>query len=262
MVLTIAGLDPSSGAGVTADLQTFSAHRLYGTCCITALTVQSTQGVAFVEPVADLIPQTLAHLHADLPAAGIKIGMLATAAAVQAVASFLQASRSARVPVVLDPILRSSSGASLLSAEGLACLQSELLPLVDWITPNSAELAVLSGRQVKLAADLEPALRKLARLHPHLHIVATAGDYQTPTDLLLTPTGEIHGFEGVHIDTSSTHGTGCAFSSAVLSRLVLGDSPVAAVTAAKSYVSEALRRAPGLGKGRGPLNLLWPLEPR
>ncbi|HZL27061.1 MAG TPA: bifunctional hydroxymethylpyrimidine kinase/phosphomethylpyrimidine kinase [Acidobacteriaceae bacterium] len=260
VLLTIAGFDPSSGAGITADLQVFAAHGLYATACITALTVQSTRGVTRVESVAGLIAPTLEHLDADLPPLGIKIGMLATAEAVRAVAQYLRKLRGRKIPVLLDPVFLSSSGAALLDAEGLAALQRELLPLVDWITPNRDELAALSG----VESTVEDGLQALAGFHPHLHIVATGGDHIGPAtvDLLLTAAGELHRFEGERIQTTSTHGTGCAFSSALLARLVLGDAPVAAVAAAKAYVTEALRQAPGVGRGNGPLNLLWPLRQR
>jgi hydroxymethylpyrimidine/phosphomethylpyrimidine kinase len=264
ITLTIAGFDPSSGAGITADLEVFAAHGLFGTACITALTVQSTQGVAAVEPVHRLIGPTIAHLDADLPPAGIKIGMLSTPEAIRAVADYLRRIRASgsKIPVVLDPVILSSSGASLLSEDGLSVLRRELLPLVDWITPNHAELTALTG--ISAVHYLDDALRAISRRHTHLHIVATGGDHiGTGTrDTLLTPTGALLRFEGERIDTTSTHGTGCAFSSALLSRLVLGDPPRQAVAVAKTYVTEAIRRAPGLGKGRGPLNLLWPLERR
>lgn len=264
VALTIAGFDPSSGAGITADLQVFAAHGLFGTACITALTVQSTQDVAAVEPVHHLIAPTLAHLDADLPPAGIKIGMLATPEAVSAVAAYLRRLRAAgsKIPVVLDPVILSSSGASLLNRDGLALIPHELFPLVDWITPNHAELSALS--QISAGHYLHDAMRALSRDYLNLHIVATGGDDpdSQARDTLLTPTGDLHHFEGERINTTSTHGTGCAFSSALLARLILGDSPLQAVAAAKAYVTEALRRAPGVGHGHGPLNLLWPLQPR
>jgi hydroxymethylpyrimidine/phosphomethylpyrimidine kinase len=260
IALTIAGFDPSSGAGITADLQVFAAHGLYGTACVTALTVQSTTGVAATESASALVRRTLDHLHDDLPPAGIKIGMLGDLASVAAVAAYLRERIGPGVPVVLDPVLVSSSGAALLTPDGLAGLQSELLPHVTWITPNIAELAILSGLPVEAAADIEAAMRALQARHPHLHIVATGGHRTRATDTLLTPTGKIFWFDGDRIETTSTHGTGCAFSSALLARLVLGDAPGPAVAAAKAYVAEALRTAPGLGHGRGPLNLLWPLK--
>lgn len=259
IALSIAGFDPSSGAGITADLQVFAAHGLFGTSCITALTVQSTLGVRSITPVDHLIRPTLGELAPDLPPSGIKIGMLGREEGVIAVAASL---REHRVPVVLDPVLRSSSGAALLDEAGLVALHTHLLPLVDWITPNRQELSVLSGLAADSSSETETALHALHARHPHLHIVATGGDTEgaQTVDLLFTPESELYSFTGPRIETRSTHGTGCAFSSALLSRLILGDTPTAAVAAAKHYVTEALGRAPGLGHGKGPLALLWPLQ--
>lgn len=263
-VLTIAGHDPSSGAGITADLQTFAAHGLFGTSAITALTVQSTLGVAAAEPVAPgLLRRALACLCADLPPAGIKIGMLGSTEIAAAVADFLAGLRAAEddapIPIVLDPVLRASSGTQLLPPGALGALLDGLLPSLDWITPNWTELAVLSGRTVESPEQAEDAMHRLGRRHPRVHIVATGGDQTEPLDLLRLPSGELLRFPGEHVATSSTHGTGCAFSAALLSRLVLGDDAAVAVAGAKSYVTRALRQAPGLGHGAGPLNLLWPL---
>ena len=264
--LTIAGFDPSSGAGITADLQVFAAHGLFGTSAITALTVQSTLGVAAVHACdAATLRHTLDHLTADLPPAGIKIGMLASGRIVEMVASFLQClspnqPRNLDLPIVLDPVILSSSGAALLDPDGLRCLQETLLNRVNWITPNWQELALLAETPVSNLAEVEAALNLLGERYPHLFSVATAGDRETPIDLLRTPNGELHQFAGQHIETTSTHGTGCAFSSALLSRLILGDTPTAAVAAAKSYVEGALRNTPGVGHGKGPMDLLWPLR--
>jgi hydroxymethylpyrimidine/phosphomethylpyrimidine kinase len=280
IALTIAGHDPSSGAGITADLQTFAAHGLFGTSAITALTVQSTLGVAATEPgSAALLRRTLDHLCDDLPPNGIKIGMLGSADITASVADFLasfrasscirnchpecsdgSASQGPIIPVVLDPVLHASSGAALITHEALAILTTRLLPELGWITPNWPELAALSAQPVATVEAAEAAMHLLGRRHPHLHIVATGGDHDPPTDLLRLPSGELHRFPGEHVSTTSTHGTGCAFSSALLSRLVLGDDPIAAVASAKYYVAGALRHAPGLGHGRGPLNLLWRLH--
>lgn len=262
IVLTIAGFDPSSGAGITADLAVFAAHRLYGTSCITGLTVQSTLGVQSSHPVAaEIVGETLRCLGSDLQPAGIKLGMLTSASQVEAVADYLASvrDREPRIPVVLDPVIRSSSGRELLSAEGIEALQSRLPGLVDWITPNLAELSRLAGCPVERREDVLPAARAIQRMHPGLTVFATGGHLDPPDDLLLLSTGEDFWLPGERIATSSTHGTGCALSSALLSRLVLGDLPLVAAEAAKSYVSEALRTATPIGHGHGPLNHLWPL---
>lgn len=260
VALTIAGFDPSGGAGVTADLAVFAAHGLYGTAVITALTVQSTQGVEAVQPVdAAWLLQTANHVSADLPAAGIKIGMLATDAIVRTVAGFLRLAPSP-IPVVLDPVLKASSGRELLNPPALRLLHDELLPLVSWITPNWDELAALTGLKIRSLEHARRAADTLGQLHPALHIVVTGGDQAEPVDLLRVPGGAVRSFRGRHIETTSTHGTGCAFSSALLSQLIDGESPGSAVGYAKAYVTEALRRAPGIGHGRGPLDLLWTLR--
>ncbi|MGA7156362.1 MAG: bifunctional hydroxymethylpyrimidine kinase/phosphomethylpyrimidine kinase [Acidobacteriaceae bacterium] len=272
-LLTIAGHDPSSGAGITADLQTFAAHRLFGTSTITALTVQSTLGVAEIQPSDPaFLRRALDHLAADLPPSGIKIGMLGSSEIAASVAGFLatlhprQAPSAAgnqppgnhpTVPIVLDPILRASSGANLLPPDAIEILHHNLLPLVTWITPNWKELAALTSHPIDNLSQAEAATHSLALRHPHLHIVATAGDHSQPTDILRLPSGDIHRFAGEHLESTSTHGTGCAFSAALLCLLVLRDTPIEAVRGAKHFVTEAIRQAPNLGHGRGPLNLLW-----
>jgi len=268
VALSVAGFDPSSGAGVTADLKTFAAHGIFGTSAITNLTVQSTLGVEGFEPVSGpFLTRTLEYLCSDLPPAGIKIGMLGTPDVASAVARFLQARHNGGnggepkpfLPIVLDPALKSSSGRELYPAYGMETLHQRLLPQINWITPNWSELGILAQAPVTSLAQAEAAAALLARRHPHLHIVVTGGDAEPPTDLLRLPGGELHRFPGKRIKTRSTHGTGCAFSSALLCRLMLGDTPVAAIRTAKIFVTEAMRHAPGIGHGHGPLDLLWTL---
>ncbi|HEY0263669.1 MAG TPA: bifunctional hydroxymethylpyrimidine kinase/phosphomethylpyrimidine kinase [Granulicella sp.] len=258
-VLTIAGFDPSSGAGVTADLKVFAAHGLFGTSCITALTVQSTLGVASTHPVEPAVVRaTLDHLQKDLPPAGIKIGMLATPEVVEGVASYLAG--LAPTTIVLDPVISSSSGRELLSKPGIALFQEKLLPLVEWITPNLDELAILAGQPVRNREEMEVAGRMLLKSHPQLTILATGGHLEKPDDLLLLPGGEAHWLAGETVVTTSTHGTGCALSSALLCGLAEGRSPLEAALAAKRYVAEALRSSTRIGHGRGPMNHLWTLQ--
>jgi hydroxymethylpyrimidine/phosphomethylpyrimidine kinase len=273
-VLTIAGFDPSSGAGVTADLMVFAAHGLFGTSCITALTVQSTLGVRATYPVSDrVITETLDCLDADLRPNGIKIGMLATEDNIIAICRYIVQLRvqladmqaSADVPIVLDPVLRSSSGRELLNPAGVTALRERLLPLVDWVTPNLEELAILSGERVGHRDDVSSACQGLQEKVAErqggrrLGVLATGGHLDPPDDFLLTPGRETLWLAGERVNTRSTHGTGCALSSAFLSRLMLGDTPEQAARAAKLYVAGALRAAEGIGKGRGPMNHLWPL---
>ena len=271
-VLTIAGFDPSSGAGVTADLMVFAAHGLFGIACITALTVQSTVGVRSTHPVSgEIVAETLECLDADIPPAGIKIGMLASRDTTFRICEYIGRldvihsvrSGRARVLVVLDPVLKSSSGRELLDPAGVTMLRERLLLLVDWITPNLDELAVLSGKSVVCRGDVPGACRALqaqAGVRPdggRVGVFATGGHLDPPDDFLLTPTGEEFWLPGERVATGSTHGTGCALSSAFLSRLVLGDAPHEAALAAKAYVAGALRNAVGIGAGHGPMNHLW-----
>ncbi len=264
---TIAGFDPSSGAGITADLMTFAAHGGFGCSAITALTVQSTLGVFGWEAIApDLLRETLRRLEEDIPPAGIKLGMLGTPEAAEAVGTFVGAAktrdRGRSCVVVYDPVLRSSSGQDLFPAEELPALHGGLLPWVDWITPNWRELALLSACPVHDLPSAEAAARGLIVRHPQLTVVVTGGDQERPTDFLVIPGQEAVVIEGQHIPTRATHGTGCAFSSALLVRLVEGCGPVQAVRWAKAFVEGALRHAPGMGHGRGPMGLLWTLQDR
>jgi hydroxymethylpyrimidine/phosphomethylpyrimidine kinase len=268
VALTIAGFDPGSGAGITADLKTFAAHRIYGVACISAMTVQSTLGVRAVEPLQPmLVRQTLECLAEDVSLSGIKIGMLGSSAVVCEVSSFLTA-QSGTIPrerIVLDPVLRSTSGTALIDQDGVRVIREELLPRVGWITPNVDELALLAGgspdrEEVPSAAARLQAIA--ARLgNDALNVVVTGGHLSRPDDFLLTASGAGNWLAGEKIITNATHGTGCAFSSALLCELISGRSPEEAVAAAKAYVTEALRSAYPVGKGKGPMNHLFPFDP-
>lgn len=265
VALTIAGFDPGSGAGVTADLKTFSAHRVYGVACISALTVQSTQGVRAVEPLpAALVRQTLDCLAEDVGLSGVKIGMLATSGIVTEVVSFLtgESAMLDRSRIVLDPVLRSTSGTPLLDANGVHLLRDQLLHCIGWITPNIQELAILIGGDPGGRDQVPAAAARLKEIagrlgNEELNVVVTGGDLSRPDDFLLTASGEQLWFPGEKIATNSTHGTGCAFSSALLCGLISGSTAKEAVAAAKSYVTEALRSAYPVGKGKGPMNHLY-----
>ena len=230
--------------------------------------MQSTQGVRSVEPLGPaLVRQTLECLAADVAFSGVKIGMLGTADVAREVVSFLaaQAGVLPRERIVLDPVVCSSSGSPLLNAEGISVLRDELLMRVGWITPNIDELALLTGNPVD--RDQVPAaahkLQEMAgRIGNHdLQVVVTGGHFDRPDDFLLTATGEQIWLTGERVATNSTHGTGCAFSSALLCALISDRDPRQAVAAAKSYVTEALRSAYPVGKGKGPMNHLYALSP-
>jgi hydroxymethylpyrimidine/phosphomethylpyrimidine kinase len=274
VALTIAGFDPSSGAGITADLKTFSAHGIYGVACISAMTVQSTLGVSAVEPLPEiLVRQTLQCLAEDVAFSGIKIGMLGSSAVAREVSSFLvaQTSAIARERIVLDPVLRSTSGALLIEGDGIRVIREELLPRVGWITPNVHELALLAGEDAVAAGTFGREQIPAAAAHlkeissrlgnDELNVVVTGGHLDRPDDFLFTASGEQVWLPGEQIATNATHGTGCAFSSALLCGLISGLLPREAVAAAKTYVTEALRSAYPVGKGKGPMNHLFRLRP-
>lgn len=263
VVWTVAGFDPSSGAGVTADLMTFAAHGLFGCSAITALTVQSTVGVRGTEPVRrEQLQETLACLLEDLRPSGVKIGMLGSRSIAGVVGTFLRTLREADadLPIVLDPVLRSTSGRMLYPLEGMELLHEAVLSQVKWVTPNWGELEVLSGMPVAGLEAAEWAARSLIERHPQMGVIATGGDTAPPTDLLVQAGVAAVALEGERIETTSSHGTGCAFSSAFLASLVLGYSPEESGRKAKSFVTGALRHAPGVGSGKGPMDLLWPLR--
>ena len=257
VVLTIAGFDPSSGAGVTADLQVFATHGLFGTACVTAVTVQSTVGVTRVESVdPSLLHEMLNQLTSDMPPAGVKVGMLGSAAVVRVVADYLDGLRDhARVPVVVDPILRSSSGMALLEADAMRMLLEQILPSSTCVTPNRTELAALLGFDTLDSEDLVEAARELLRRTGGNSVIVTGGEEAEPVDLVLERGQMSVWVTGEHVETLATHGTGCAFSSALLSNMVLGDAVPEAARKAKRFVEAGLLHAPGVGAGRGPMKL-------
>jgi hydroxymethylpyrimidine/phosphomethylpyrimidine kinase len=255
IVLTIAGFDPSSGAGITADLKTIAAHGCYGVACITALTVQSTQGVFRVEPVSpDLVVQTLAELAGDMDFAAIRIGMLGSAPVAEAVASFLSGRRAKNV--VLDPVIRSSSGTDLLDPPGVEFMRKWLLPLATVVTPNIDEAESLTGMSVRSLGEMKAAAEHLQRMGARA-VVITGGHLPENTDLLRLNSGGEHEFTSPRIDSTSTHGTGCAFATALACNLALGKEIKEAVGNAKEYVAKAIAAAYPVGQGNGPVNHLF-----
>jgi hydroxymethylpyrimidine/phosphomethylpyrimidine kinase len=271
IVLSIAGYDPSSGAGVTADIKTAAAMGCYGVTCITALTVQSTQGVFGVEPVRpELVRQTLIRLADDLEIAAVRIGMLGSGEVAEVVAEFLRQSQPPNV--VLDPILRSSSGTSLVAAQGLTIIRRQLLPLCDVVTPNVDEAADLAGEAVGAVFSSEPwetVLPRIRGLAAKLHdmgcrgVVITGGHLLEANDYLSvwdSGTSAEQIFRGTRLDSKATHGTGCAFATALACGLAHGRSLSESVGGAKEFVRTAIARAYPVGKGNGPMNQLFRLD--
>ena len=262
VVLTIAGFDPSSGAGVTADIKTIAAHGCYGVACITAITVQSTAGVRRVEALdPGLVAETLDELASDIAIAAIHIGMLGTSRVVRAVAEFLgQRSGRNKLPnIVLDPILKSSSGADLLDAAGTRVLIEKLIPLADVITPNVDEAALLTGLKV---TDLDEMRAAAAKLHQmgSVAVVITGGHLEKATDLLSFTTKqgvEEEVFKAERQRSNSTHGTGCAFATAMSCHLALDRGLAEAALLAKTYVTAAIAAGHPVGRGTGPVHHLY-----
>jgi hydroxymethylpyrimidine/phosphomethylpyrimidine kinase len=262
VVLTIAGFDPSSGAGVTADIKTIAAHGCYGVACIAAMTVQSTTGVRRMEAVdPGLITDTLNELVADVPIAAVRIGMLGAAKVVRAIADFLaeRQGKSKTPNVVLDPILKSSSGADLLDAPGTKLLIEKLIPLSTVLTPNVDEAAVLTGMKVTNLDEMRATAVKLHEMGSAA-VVITGGHLDKAIDLLSYTTK--HGveqevFKAERQRSNSTHGTGCAFATAIACHLALDRGLAEATLLAKTYVTAAIAAGHPLGRGTGPVHHLY-----
>jgi hydroxymethylpyrimidine/phosphomethylpyrimidine kinase len=251
VVLSIAGHDPSSGAGITADIKTIAAHGCYGVTCITALTVQSTRGVNRVDPVEGrFITEALEQLMDDLEIAAVKIGMLGSEEAATAVAAFLK--RYSLRHVVLDPIVRSSSGAELISPNGLQVMKERILGRASVITPNVEEATALTGLAVTNLDEMQAAALRLHDMGAR-NVIITGGHLDPPNDLVSTEDRRATELHGTKIPGQSTHGTGCAFSTALACNLALGNDLLTSAKAAKHFVETALGNAPPIGKGIGPV---------
>ncbi len=254
VVLSVAGFDPSAGAGIVADLKTFAAHNCYGVAAITALTVQNSQGVAAVHPVdPSILRDSILSLLSDGRVKALKIGMLGNLAAAGVVREILESNPD--IPAVLDPIVRSSNDFNLLDAEGLDFMRHELLSRVTVITPNLAEAAALAGIPVDNLENMKAAARKLVDLGARA-VVVTGGHLDKAIDVFFDGT-MMESFVGERIKPDNTHGTGCTFSSAVAAHLALGRQLRDAVVLAKAYVVEAIRQAFPVGPGRIPLHHLY-----
>lgn len=255
-VLTIAGSDPGGGAGVQADLKTFTAFRVYGMSAITAVTVQNTLGVRAVNPVP---PRTVAAqagaVLEDIGADAVKLGMLASAGTVRAAARLLR--KHAVKNIVLDPVMYAKSGHALLEESAEDALKKELLPLALIVTPNAPEAARLAGTPVKNLAGARKAAKLISAFGPRF-VLVKGGHLggKVCRDLLFDGTGFTE-FSSPRVDTSNTHGTGCTLSAAIAACLALGLEPRAAVREAGLYLAGAIRNSFSLGGGHGPLNHFW-----
>jgi hydroxymethylpyrimidine/phosphomethylpyrimidine kinase len=255
VVLTIAGFDPSSGAGVTADIKTIAAHGCFGVAALTALTVQSTSGVKSSEPMdVTLLRAMLQELNDDSKIAAVHIGMLGRAPVANAVADFLE---SSRLPcIVLDTIIEASSGARLLDEAGILVMAERLFPLAAVITPNAREASLLTGNTVDSVDEMKKAARQLQEKGAK-SVVVTGGHLSPTVDVLLSAGGDLQTFKSEKLDVNYTHGTGCAFSTSIACHLAQGRPLAEAVLLAKSFLTAAIANGYPVGKGVNPVNHMY-----
>jgi len=251
VALTIAGSDPSGGAGVQADLKTFQAFQVYGAAVITALTVQNTRGVRAVHPVApDVVVAQLDAVAEDLPVGAVKIGLVPGPDVAAALAVRLE--RRGLPELVLDPVLVAGSG-DALSAQSTPAALRALLPYAALVTPNLSEAAALTGRAVRDLAEMADAARALVDLGASAALVKGGHLPDRPVDVLYTG-GSVHELDAARVPVRPTHGTGCTLSAAIAACLASGHDLASAVARARRFVHRALAAAPALGAGARPLD--------
>lgn len=256
VALTIAGSDPSGGAGIQADLKTFHQFGVYGEAALTLITVQNTQRVDAVECLSpDLIRRQVEAVLSDIPPQAAKTGALGNAAAVEVVA---QLAAGFSFPLVVDPVMISKHGAPLMGDDARQTFRQLLLPQAFLLTPNLHEAEVLTGLPVRTVAEMIDAAGELRRLGARAVLVKGGHLEGDATDILLAEDGAVHVFPATRILTRHTHGTGCTYSAAVTACLARGMALREAVERAKAFVTEAVRSNPGLGAGSGPVNHFAP----
>lgn len=262
IVLTIAGSDSGGGAGIQADLKVFFALGCHGTSAVTALTAQNTVGVSGVHPVPeDFVVEQIDAVTSDLGVDAAKTGMLATAAIVTAVAGAIRAHNIDKL--VVDPVSISKHGDRLLTDDALEAYRNDLFPLASVITPNLHEAGALLGREVRTLEDAESAARDLADFGPRAVLVKGGHLEDRPDDAIdvLFVDGESIHISGPRFETEDTHGTGCALSAAIAARLACEHELEDAVRYAKEFIAGAIEHGLRVGKGYGPVNLGWRLDP-
>ena len=257
-VLTIAGSDSGGGAGIQADLKTFAALGVYGTSAITAITAQNTQRVARVHHLPpDLVAAQIDAVASDISIDAAKTGMLGTAAVIEVVAT--KVGEYELRPLVVDPVMVASGGEALLEPDAVDTLRERLLPLATVLTPNLAEAETLLGRPFASWDDIREGAKELVALGAGAVVITDAhgipgmNDKRPAVDLLYDGR-QFHEFTASRVDTTSTHGTGCTFASAIAAGLAKGDELHGAVAMAKAYVTKALQAAYPVGQGRGPVH--------
>ncbi|MBS3984350.1 MAG: bifunctional hydroxymethylpyrimidine kinase/phosphomethylpyrimidine kinase [Selenomonadales bacterium] len=255
--LTIAGSDSSGGAGIQADLKTFSALGVYGMSAITAVTAQNTCGVSAVQDISpEITSAQIEAVFSDIRVDAVKIGMVSRVETIEAIASALR--RFAPRCVVLDPVMVAKSGHRLIQPDAVAALCSQLFPLADVITPNIPEAEVLLGETISDVPAMERAARALRALGARFVLVKGGHLVGEAVDVLFDGERYMH-FTALRIPTRHTHGTGCTLSAAIAAHLALGCSVPEAVARAKEYISGAIAEAFALGQGVGPVHHFFDL---
>ncbi len=251
VALTIAGSDPSGGAGIQADLKTFHQFGVYGEAVITLVTVQNTMRVSRVEVMPGaLVREQIAAVIEDIPPLAAKTGALGAAEVIHAVAEIAE---QFDFPLVVDPVMISKHGAPLMAEDGRAALITRLMPLSYLITPNTPEAEAISGMQIRTVEDLRPAACKIRELGAR-NVLIKGGHIEGAAIDLLYEGNDFFEFPSERISTPHTHGTGCTFSAAITAELAKGTALRLAVERAKAFITEAIRTNPGLGQGAGPVN--------
>ena len=260
-VLIIAGSDSGGGAGLQADLKTVTALGGYAATAVTAVTVQNTLGVTSVLPVpADMVTAQARAVLDDIGADALKTGMLGDIAMVETVAAILDS--AAGIPAVVDPVMTAKGGAALLATDAMDAVRRLMVPRARLLTPNVPEAEALTGLGITNLDDQRRAGEALLALGARAVLMKGGHLHgERVTDLLLTPEGETL-FESARLETRHTHGTGCTLASACAAGLAQGLTLEAAVARAWAYVQEAIARAPGLGRGHGPLDHAWTMRGR
>jgi len=251
VALSIAGSDSGAGAGVQADLKTFAAHGVFGTCAITAVTAQNTQRVTEIHDVpAGTVAAQMRAILSDMEVRAAKTGMLSNTGIVRAVAEVLR--ESGPQNLIVDPVMIAKSGDALLRPDACAALCDELVPLCRLVTPNVPEAEEMAGHPIRNRSGMEAAARAILEMGPDA-VLVKGGHLKGPdvADLLLERGAEPLWFDSPRIDSPHTHGTGCTLSAAITARLALGESLPGAVAAARAWLLEALRHPVKPGRGIG-----------
>lgn len=256
-ILSIAGTDPSGGAGAMADCKTFCAHGCYAMNVITAVVAQNTQGVKdYMDVPPALIRSQLQCVFDDITVDAVKIGMVSAIDTIHVIADVLHQYKPSIV--VIDPVMVATSGHRLLAPEAEQTLQDVLLPLATIVTPNIPEAEVLTGKEIKTLADMEDAAKQIAAMGPKAVLVKGGHRIEDATDILYDGT-RFHYFPGKRVESTSNHGTGCSLSSAIAADLGKGMTLAEAVGEAKQYVFDGIAHAEEIGKGHGPIHHFYGL---